>query len=88
VSYFFLLLVVNLLIKVNCGSKNTILMILIQKLLLILLIINNSNLQKVIWFLGHGVLSIQTIKVFNFFKDKFIRSGRPYFIKTAGEDYS
>ena len=77
-SYFSLLLVVNLLIKVNCGLKNTILMILIQKLLLILLIINNSKLQKVAWFLGHGVLSIQTIPVFNFFKDKFIRSGRPY----------
>jgi hypothetical protein len=57
-------------------------------LLLILQIIYNSNLQKVIWFLGHGVLSIQTITVFNFFKDKFIRSGRPYFISTNGEDYS
>ena len=57
-------------------------------MLLILLIINNSNLQKVIIFLGHGVLSIQIITVFNFLTDKFIRSGRPYYISTAGEDYS
>ena len=57
-------------------------------MLLILLIINNSNLQKVIIFLGHGVLSIQIITVIKFLIDKLIRSGRPYFIETAGEDYS